>query len=385
MSNCFWRSSTSLLTVTSILLMQASPVFAQTLPIAEPADSRNFTDSPSDSSSRTRVLPAESEDDAYVLGPGDVIGFDVFNVPEITVEPTYNVLSDGTINLPWIGRVPVRGLSLEDATRRVENRYSEFILDPTITLTLLTPRPVQVAVVGEVNRPGVYSKLRTLVDAGDDDVEDLRTVAEAVQAAGGITQLADIRNIEIRRSQLDGSSVIIPVDFFALLDGAQEQNLRLRDGDTVVIPTVTEFNPAEAEALASANFSPTVVGIDVVGEVKAPGRVEIKPNSTLNQAILAAGGFDDARAQTGRVAFIRLNPDGTVTNRTVDVNLSDGINEETNPPVRANDIIIVSRSGLAGSSDFLQLLSGAAAAIINPVLGVTSIIDQINRLGDPDR
>jgi polysaccharide export outer membrane protein len=207
----------------------------------------------------------------------------------------------------------------------------------------------------------------------------MRTVIQAIQTAGGITQLADIRSIEVRRPQLNGSEQVIPIDFFALLDdGNQGQNLLLRDGDTVFIPTATALNPETAQALADANFSPTTVGIDVVGEVGTPGRVEIKPNSTLNQAILAAGGFDDPRADTGEVALIRLNPDGTVTNRRIPVDLAAGINEETNPALRNNDVIIVSRTGVTRNADFLELVGSAAGAILNPILGVIGIVDLFN-------
>lgn len=335
------------------------------------------------------TVAAPINDDAYVLGPGDIVRFDIFNVPELTNDQSgnrlvsdnlYNVLVDGTINLPWIGRVPVQGLNLTEASEVVAQRYAAFIREPFVTLTLFTPRPMRVAVVGEVRRPGAYTTgPGEAPDGVQPNPNELRTVVQAIQAAGGITQLADIRNIEVRRPQLNGPDRVIPINFFALLDdGNQGQNLLLRDGDTVFIPTAVALNPEDAQALADANFSPGVVEVDVVGEVRAPGRVTIRPNSTLNQAILAAGGFDDPRAQTGQVAFIRLNPDGTVTNRTIDVNLAAGIEEENNPALRENDIVIVSRSGLTRSSDFLQLLSGAAAAIINPILGITTIIDNLS-------
>lgn len=394
MVNCFLRSSTAIYIVGTLLLGNVSPSLAQALPEPESSTSGSTTNFSSPGGLGTRqTSPADSENDAYVLGPGDIIRFDIFNVPELTNDQSgnrlvsdnlYNVLVDGTINLPWIGRVPVRGLNLEEASRKIEGRYKEFILEPTVTLTLFTPRPVRVAVVGEVRRPGAYSTGEAGgPDSTQPNITELRTVVQAIQVAGGITQLADIRNIEVRRPQSDGSEQVIPINFFALLDdGIQEENLLLRDGDTIVIPTAVALNPEEAEALALANFSPATIGIDVVGQVVAPGRVDIRPNSTLNQAIVAAGGFDDPRARTGSVAFIRLNPDGTVSNRKVEVNLDNGINEETNPALREDDIIIVSRSSTAQASDFLTLIGGAASAIINPILGITTIINEISNFGD---
>jgi polysaccharide export outer membrane protein len=382
------RYSIGALVIGGLLVGQVVPAFAQVQSdseVSSPSTSAFSTEL--DSSSRESLR--QVEDDPYVLGPGDVVRFDIFNVPELTnsdsgsrlvSDSLYTVSVDGTLNLPWIGRVPVRGLNLDQADRAVEARYTEFILDPVVTLTVFTPRPVRIAVVGEVNRPGAYTTgAAGTPGIAEPVVTEMRTVIQAIQTAGGITQLADIRSIEVRRPQLNGSEQVIPIDFFALLDdGNQGQNLLLRDGDTVFIPTATALNPETAQALADANFSPTTVGIDVVGEVGTPGRVEIKPNSTLNQAILAAGGFDDPRANTGEVALIRLNPDGTVTNRRIPVDLAAGINEETNPALRNNDVVIVSRSGVTRNADFLELVGSAAGAILNPILGVIGILDLFN-------
>jgi polysaccharide export outer membrane protein len=390
------RSAVATLVVLGLVSSYVTPVMAQAQPPSAqnpPTDADAQPLQPVRPSLSEQALIEASEDDAYVLGPGDVIRFDIFNVPELTnsesgnrltTDNLYNVLVDGTINLPWVGRVPVRGLNLTETTRLVERRYAEFILDPVVTLTLFTPRPTRVAVVGEVKRPGAYTTAPAgaPVAPGTTPVE-LRTVVQAIQTAGGITQLADIRNIEVRRPQMNGPDQVIPINFFDLLDeGNQVPNLLLRDGDTVFIPTAVALNSEEAQALADANLSPATVGVDVVGEVRAPGRIEIKPNSTLNQAILAAGGFDDPRAQTGEVAFIRLNPDGTVTNRKISVDLASGISDENNPSLRENDIVVVSRSGLTQTSDFLELLGGAASAIINPILGITTIIDIITNGDD---
>lgn len=66
------------------------------------------------------------------------------------------------------------------------------------------------------------------------------------------------------------------------------------------------------------------------------------------------GGFNNSRAQTGSVQLVRLNPDGSVSQRQVAVDFTQGINEETNPILYANDVIIVGRSGTAQFSDSLD-------------------------------
>ena len=106
--------------------------------------------------------------------------------------------------------------------------------------------------------------------------------------------------------------------------------------------------------------------MSVVGEVTEPGIVEVPPNSPLNQALLAAGGFDPARANTNEVKLIRLNPDGTVVQRIVPIALDQGINDETNPALRNNDVIVVGQSGSANFADAVGGIFGALGAIFQP-------------------
>jgi len=137
-----------------------------------------------------------------------------------------------------------------------------------------------------------------------------------------------------------------------------------------VIPTATEVNPALATELATTTLSPNTIQVGVVGEVKRPGAVDIRPNSSLNQALLAAGGFNDARARSASVELMRLNPNGSVTKREIKVDFNQGINEETNPILRNNDIVVVGRSGLARTSDSVGLISGP----LGTFLGVVRLI-----------
>jgi polysaccharide export outer membrane protein len=211
-------------------------------------------------------------------------------------------------------------------------------------------------------------------------------VIEAIQTSGGITPLADVRNVQVSRLNANGSERLIRVNLWALLmEGDLSQDITLRDGDTVLVPTATAINLEESQAVAAASFAPDTIGVNVVGEVADPSLVNISPNSSLNQAILAAGGFDNQRAQTGSVQLIRLNPNGTVMERTIEVDFSAGLNEETNPLVRNNDIIIVSRSGLASGFDFFDLLGDAANAIINPVRGVIGIFNTLDEINNRNR
>ena len=417
-----------------------------------------------------------SVDEGYLLGVGDRLRLDVFNVPEYSGE--FQVLADGTLNLPIVGGVSVQGMTLTQASEAVSQRYIEVIRRPYVTLSLLETRPVTVAVAGEIHRPGSYRfetqstnlsdalqqaggitqsanirqiqirrqrpaqqvdlltvDLRQLVQTGDlaQDVllrdgdrifiptastislEDARllantpfasnattpiqvaivgevnrpgphtltpnaagndqsqpripTLTQAIQEAGGITQDANIRNIEVRRTTANGEQRAIAVDFWELLQqGDLRQDLPLQAGDTVMIPTAIALTPSELTELAAASFSADEMTVNVVGEVVRPGTITVEPNTPLNQAILAAGGFT-TRARRGEVELIQLNPNGTVTRRDVDVDLSNNANLDSNPPLRPGDTVIVGRSGIAAFNDTLNSIATPLGVILRLFTG----------------
>lgn len=302
--------------------------------------------------------------DNYLLGAGDLINLDIYNLPEHSGNK--RVLVDGSISLDWVGNVPVAGLTLDQAAQQVAAAYGRYLRQPTITVSLVTPRPLQVSVAGAVNRPGAY--LVDFAGENDSDVEAERrwpTVTKALQEAGGISQLADVRQVTVQRLVDQGQTQTIHLDLWDLLaSGDLRQDLDLRDGDTILVPTVSRVNPTEARQLALASFSPMTVRVNVVGEVNAPGVVEVPPNTPLNQALMAAGGFDNSRAQTGSVDLIRLNPDGTVSQREIPVNFNQGINEETNPILYPDDVVVVKPSGNAQISDSANGLLGTLGLIV---------------------
>lgn len=345
----------------------ALPATAQALPDPMPYEPSGLVPSRS-----AAAIPAEAASTEYTLGAGDQVRVDVFGVADLS-GTTYTLLSDGSLTLPWVGKVVLQGLTTEQASEALVQRYRRYIHRPSITVSLVSQRPVRIGVVGEVNRPGAYTTGQSAGGTieGDGAAAPIRTVTQAIQAAGGITQLADIRNIEIRRPQLGNRQEVIRVDLWAFLQaGELDQDIPLRDGDTLIVPTVSALDPREAVQLAAANFSPETVRINVVGEVKSPGTLALQSNTSLNQAILAAGGFDLTRARTSEVQLIRINPDGSAVRREIQVDLSAEVNEATNPALRNNDIVVVGRSGLARTGDFLNTLLGP----INPFVGVFSIL-----------
>lgn len=228
-------------------------------------------------------------------------------------------------------------------------------------------QPLNITIIGEVFRPGPYTVTGTARTGeagvpggtgGDNSVPP--TVTRAIQVAGGIKPLANVRQIEIRRRVGDGSARTLAIDLWKLLrEGDSSQDTVLQDGDTIFVPQATAQTLEDAADIAAASFSPDTIEVQVVGEVNRPGIVQIPPNTPLNQAIFSAGGFTN-RAEDESVELIRLNPNGTVSRREIELDFGKGVNDESNPVLYNNDVVIVGRSTLTGISDTLD-------TVLNPL------------------
>ncbi|NEQ83369.1 MAG: hypothetical protein F6K26_25130 [Moorea sp. SIO2I5] len=99
--------------------------------------------------------------------------------------------------------------------------------------------------------------------------------------------------------------------------------------------------------------------------MKQPGTVEIPSNTTLNEALLSVGGFNERSEEI--VELIRFNPDGSLTRREIPVNLKQGLNDETNPLLWNNDIILAGRSRSARITDTLSNILSPIIQLLPPL------------------
>lgn len=298
-----------------------------------------------------------------------------------TGEPTLDpIVQEGdTIIIPTASAI-----SMEESRQIAQSNFAA---------NLDTPRTV--IVVGEVLSPGVY-----VVTGGDSvgsqspigsRIAGLPTVTRAIQLAGGITPDADLRRVQIRRRTRTGSEQILAVDLWQMLQtGDINQNPLVEEGDSIIIPRAININPAEASQFARANFSPNNIQIFVVGEEARPpgvqqeGRLEVPPNTPLNQALLASGALNRSRVNRKEVDLIRFELNGTVTRRTIEIDLSAAINEQNNPILRNNDVIMVDRSSLARVTDAYDtitnfLLFAPRTVSIFQLLDILGILELDNR------
>lgn len=319
--------------------------------------------------------PAFLQDDQYILGPGDQLNMRFLTSgsggENDLLSGPLTILPDGTASLPLVGSARLSDLTLSQATLWLQALYKSQLLRPELQLSLIQPRPLRVSVLGEVERPGIYTLTNQEASGTEARVviTGLPTVVDAIQKAGGVTNLADLTQVSLRR-RMPGEEALYRrtnLDLLALIrEGDMVQNPILFDGDTIRITRAPE-SVQEAVELSSTTVSPKEITVYVVGEVTNPGPLILPANTPLVQAVLAAGGPDSWRANTSRVQLVRINRNGSLTRQAFYLSLNSAASNENNPPLRDRDAIVVSRSNYAKLAD-------AVDAVGKPLTSLASIL-----------
>ncbi|MEL6551554.1 MAG: polysaccharide biosynthesis/export family protein [Pseudomonadota bacterium] len=170
----------------------------------------------------------------YRIQPGDTLRVEVLE--DETLNRDVLVAPDGQIAVPLVGTVPVAGSSLPEAQRRLTAAIeSNFAASPTVLLSLmrLAPRSVQssvatprhVFVIGEVRKPGSIA------------MEDGMTVLQVLSVAGGFTDFAAVKRIQLRRREAPGRERVFRFSYEAVLDGRSGFGMApVEQGDVIIVP-----------------------------------------------------------------------------------------------------------------------------------------------------
>jgi polysaccharide export outer membrane protein len=311
----------------------------------------------------------------YRLAPGDKLVMSVFKIDGY--EASVEVLSDGTINLPRLGTVVVWGLTLEEARQTITEGYKKILRRPIVYLDLVRQRPIRVTVTGEVERPGIYTlqvnASKADIDAGLGSGGGWPTLVDVIARAGGITAVGDLSNLELMRPSYpnDGQSKRYKFNYLSVLkNGGHAPNPLIYDGDSVRVVRANSPTTADLIAGSVSNFSPALIQVAVIGEVRRPGALQVPPNSPLAAAILKAGGIEPVRGSLARIAVIRTERDGSTSVKKLTYSPDALLSNPNNPPLRQGDIVVVDRNIRTQITDGLN----AALEPLNPIVDAMSIL-----------
>ena len=171
----------------------------------------------------------------------------------------------------------------------------------------------RVTVLGAVNKPGIY-----IIPDGQ-----VLSVAKAVALAGSYNEKAALTRVTVRH---DDDSVE-PVDLYQVLVRGQQQNdVRLRSGDIVIVPELQ--------------------GITVLGSVTRPGSYYLEEGAQprLSIALATAGDLEpNLQPEDARISITRAAEDGAQETIEVDAAALLRRNDQTkNVLLQDGDLITVS-------------------------------------------
>jgi len=287
---------------------------------------------PAASIDRPSVTSNLSAGARIVVAPGDVLRVRIFEPYEGSIFPTIQrpgadlgtqrVTDDGTINVPYVGTVPVAGLDLTQIEQRIAERLKGKAQDPQVIAEFVADRSHTVMVSGEVKNPGRISIL-----------DNVRSVVDAINHAGGVysssmqggSQANQVEVVVRRHGQ-----VILTAQWSDLLNGA---DIPIEKNDEIVV-------------------RPNARTYTVLGAVTKAGNVEMtKPNLNLLEALGSVGGLTDERAnKTGvfvfRMGDLQNNPGARARVFRLDLNQPVSIFVAQQFGMQAHDVIYVTNAPL---------------------------------------
>ena len=193
---------------------------------------------------------------------------------------------DGTISLPFIGKFQAAGLTEEELKEKLTERLQPYMFNPRVVVFVKEYKSRQVAVLGAVVKPGLYS----LTSGGD-------SLLDMISQAGGMAPGADPKIYLIpaepaENSQVKGITATLPenllrqdpaplilkrtepilIDVKQLAFGGNQQymSLSIRPGDVIMVPGGGQ--------------------VLVEGWVERPGAYNVSPGLTVAGVVAASGG-----------------------------------------------------------------------------------------------
>jgi len=180
----------------------------------------------------------------FILGPGDELEIMVYRNNDLT--RAIRIGPSGSIMYPLTGDIHAAGLSTFELRDRLREGLSEYIVEPQVTVRILSIQSQKIIVLGEVQSPGFFL------------AETSMTALEAVSRAAGFTDDAKRKSVLLIRGGMDNPELKV-LDLKKALEGGDlNQNVALKGGDILYVPKTTIANVSTFFSYLSTIISPVV-------------------------------------------------------------------------------------------------------------------------------
>jgi len=274
----------------------------------------------------------------YRLAPGDLLDVQIAGRLDVIRQQTFVDL-EGVINVPPLGALPVGGLTLLEAHRRVSERARDVFKFADATITVVTPRTFEVTVSGEVERPGTVQTTA------------MRRVYDVILDAGGVTARGSTRNIALMRRSGERQADLLAFR----LRGDLTQNPFVEEGLRIHVPPRSGI-------------------VTLSGAVRRPGEYEIGSTPSLRELLELVGGL----SQTAALGDARLTRIGAGDRREATaLDLRAALTPATDVTLRPGDAIYVpSTSSLQDVIEVRGAFNGTAESTKTTVAGKATVLQR---------
>jgi polysaccharide export outer membrane protein len=309
---------------------------------------------------------------SYLIGPGDTIEITVWETPPsilfggVALDPKVGALStsaetlpaqmvmdDGSISMPFAGRIKVDGRSVREIEKDITARLQGKANNPQVMVRVSGNPTSQVSVIGDVAKSANMSltpKRERLLDT--------------LAGVGGVTQSVTHMSLQLSRA---GVTAGMPLDSIVR---DPKQNIFLLPGDVL-----------------TALFQPWA--FSVLGATGKNQEIPFEARGiSLAQALARSGGLDDNRADPGGVFVFRFEDAQLVDEPTAQlpvngkvpvvyqVNFNDpgAFFVTQNFPVQDKDVIYVANMPSAELAKFLRMIG----MVVAPSLSVTTTANTLS-------
>lgn len=304
------------------------------------------------------IFPSHSSNN-YLIGPGDIIEVSIWEAqppmlfsgvsldgkaastssPAVTL-PNQMVSPDGTISIPFAGKVAVKGRNTDQIGDEITRRLHGKANRPQVLVRVAKNNTSNVTVVGEVST----SATLPLTPKGE-------RLIDALALAGGVKQPISRMAIQLSRGETTSTMALDSI----IRD--PKQNIMLKPGDVV-----------------TALFQP--LSFSVLGATGKNDEIPFEAQGiSLAQALARSGGLNDMRADARGVFIFRFEDPKllgqettpkTVVNGMVPIVYQVDLRDPAsffvtqNFPIQNHDILYVTNSPVAEFQKFLSLIISVA-------------------------
>lgn len=168
-------------------------------------------------------VPAVSnETGGYIIGSGDALEVMTWKEEDLTREVVVRL--DGKITFPLLDDIQAAGKTTLELKQVIQNKLSDFIDSPFVTVTLLESGSQRFYILGEVVNTGEYPLSKEL------------TVLQAFSLAGGFTEWASKNEILLFR-EVNGIKKTIRINYKDIVKNHNfDTNVKIMANDTIIVP-----------------------------------------------------------------------------------------------------------------------------------------------------